>query len=129
MVKAIENLAKREITGGRRIPYRGRRVHHKKGYAAETVLGKELSVTPKTRSRVAKISLRTAQFANVINPQNMQSTKVQIQRVLENPANKDYQRRGVITKGAIIETEQGKARVTSRPGQHGVINAVPLGET
>jgi small subunit ribosomal protein S8e len=45
-------------------------------------------------------------------------------RVSKNPANKDYERRGVITKGAILETELGLAKVLSRPGQDGVINAV-----
>jgi small subunit ribosomal protein S8e len=30
----------------------------------------------------------------------------------------------VITKGAIIETEKGLAKVVSRPGQDGVVNAV-----
>ena len=32
--------------------------------------------------------------------------------------------RGIITKGALIETELGKAIVTSRPGQDGVVNAL-----
>jgi small subunit ribosomal protein S8e len=44
--------------------------------------------------------------------------------VTKNPANKDYERRGVITKGAVLETEIGLAKVLSRPGQDGVINAV-----
>jgi small subunit ribosomal protein S8e len=39
----------------------------------------------------------------------------------------DYDRRGVITKGAEIETKIGLARVTSRPGGDGVINAVLIG--
>jgi small subunit ribosomal protein S8e len=38
----------------------------------------------------------------------------------------DLQRRAIITKGAIIETSKGNARVTSRPGQCGIINAVLL---
>jgi small subunit ribosomal protein S8e len=50
--------------------------------------------------------------------------KVEITRVVKNPANVDYDRRGVITRGAVIETSLGLARVTSRPGQHGVLNAV-----
>ena len=44
--------------------------------------------------------------------------------VLENPTNNDYQRRGVITKGALLETSEGKCRVVSRPGQHGAVNAI-----
>ena len=49
---------------------------------------------------------------------------MKIIRVLENGTNNDYQRRGVITKGAILETEEGKCRVVSRPGQNGTINAI-----
>jgi len=43
--------------------------------------------------------------------------------VIKNQANVDFQRKGVITKGAIIETPIGNAVVTSRPGQDGTINA------
>jgi small subunit ribosomal protein S8e len=45
---------------------------------------------------------------------------------VENQANIHYVRRNIINKGAIIETNLGKARVTSRPGQTGTINAVLL---
>jgi len=50
--------------------------------------------------------------------------RVKIIKVLENATNNDYQRRGVISKGAILETEEGKCRVVSRPGQHGTVNAI-----
>ncbi len=48
---------------------------------------------------------------------------VEIEAVLENPANSNYVRRSLLTKGTIVRTEEGKARITSRPGQDGVINA------
>ena len=50
--------------------------------------------------------------------------KAKIISVAENKASRHFLRRNIITKGAVIETELGKAKVTSRPGQHGVINAV-----
>ena len=49
---------------------------------------------------------------------------MKIIKVLENGTNNDYQRRGVITKGAILETDEGKCRVISRPGQSGTVNAI-----
>ncbi len=52
------------------------------------------------------------------------ATKSKILRVKKSPANRDYERRGVITKGAVIETEAGEAVVTSRPTDDGVVNAV-----
>ncbi|MEM3155906.1 MAG: 30S ribosomal protein S8e, partial [Nitrososphaerota archaeon] len=50
--------------------------------------------------------------------------RTEILGVRSNPANSDFERRGVLTRGAIIETKLGDARVTSRPGSDGVINAV-----
>jgi len=67
-------------------------------------------------------------FACITDPKTGKTEKVEITRVVKNPANIDYDRRGVITKGAVIETSLGQARVTSRPGQHGMLNAVLIGE-
>ena len=50
--------------------------------------------------------------------------KTKILKVLENSTSSDYKRRGVITKGAILETEDGKCKVVSRPGQQGIVNAI-----
>ena len=50
--------------------------------------------------------------------------KVKILSVAENGADSQFVRRNIITKGAVIQTELGKARVTSRPGQEGTVNAV-----
>jgi len=44
--------------------------------------------------------------------------------VLENPANRHFVRRNILTKGTIIETVKGKAKITGRPGQEGMVNAV-----
>ncbi|MCK4518463.1 hypothetical protein KAT92_06805 [Candidatus Babeliales bacterium] len=50
--------------------------------------------------------------------------RARVKDVIESAANRHYTREDIITKGTIIETEAGKARVTSRPGQDGVVNAV-----
>jgi len=63
---------------------------------------------------------------NVVDTKKNKVLKTKVVQVIENPANPHYVRRNIITKGAIIETEIGNARVTSRPGQHGVLNAVLL---
>lgn len=51
---------------------------------------------------------------------------VDILGVEDNPANRQFVRRNIVTKGAVIDTEKGLARVTSRPGQTGAVNAVLL---
>ena len=61
--------------------------------------------------------------ANIISTEG-KASKAIIKKVLENSASRHYPRMGVITKGAVIETDKGKAKVTNRPGQEGVINAV-----
>ncbi|MCD6477117.1 MAG: 30S ribosomal protein S8e [Candidatus Aenigmarchaeota archaeon] len=58
-----------------------------------------------------------------IDVANINGKKVKILSVKENPANPNFVRMNIITKGAIIETEIGLAKVTSRPGQHGTVNA------
>lgn len=73
-----------------------------------------------------KVRLVQALYANVFD--SGKGKKVKILSVVENPANRQYVRRNIITKGAIIQTEVGKAIVTSRPGQDGVVNAVLIKE-
>lgn len=124
MVKPIENLRKRKLTGGRKKQLRSRRAFEKDGYAAETLLGPNESYHRRTAGGGLKTSLKFADMANVHDNSTGKTRSTKITRVLENPANRDYERRGVITRGALIDTELGNARVTSRPAQDGVINAV-----
>jgi len=94
-------------------------------YPTETTLDTEdKRKIIRVRGGGSKTRLAKAAFANVYVPERRSSLKVRIIRVLDNPASRDYVRRGVITKGAIIRTEIGTAKVTSRPGQDGVVNAV-----
>ncbi|OYT67628.1 MAG: 30S ribosomal protein S8e [Candidatus Wolframiiraptor sp. EX4484-121] len=83
-----------------------------------------LGFNKRTRGGGVKYALASDSYANVLDPKTKTARKLKILRVLSNPASRDLERRGVITRGAIIETEAGRARVTSRPGQDGVINAV-----
>lgn len=126
MKKSIENLYGRKYTGGRKIAMRSRRKFEIDRYPNEAVIGSTVKVTRRVRGENRKTALKTIDFANVSNQDEKKTTKSKILRVIRNTANKDYERRGVITKGAIIETESGIARVISRPGQVGIINAVQL---
>lgn len=124
--KAVENLAKKKISGGRRIPYRGRRAFEQDRYSSEPTIGTDIIAKRKVRGKNQKIILRKVSYANVFDHNNKRVVKTKILKVVKNPANRDYERRGVISKGAIIETEIGNAKVTSRPGQHGIVNAITI---
>jgi small subunit ribosomal protein S8e len=63
-------------------------------------------------------------YATVSDRSSGKAQKVKIETVEENGANPNYVRRNLLTKGAIIRTEIGRARIISRPGQDGVINAI-----
>ncbi len=123
MRKAVENLATSKLTGGRRHPLRIRRKYEMDRYPNEALASAQETITRKVRGKNVKTGLKTIDFVNLSSP-NSKVKKTKIIKVLENPTNNDYQRRGVITKGAILETQEGKCRVVSRPGQDGVVNAI-----
>jgi small subunit ribosomal protein S8e len=124
MRKSIENLAGRKLTGGRKVAMRGRRKFEIDRYPNEAVVGATQIVARRTRGNNVKAAFKTAEFANVIDKEAKKVTKSKILKVSKNPANRDYERRGVVSKGAVIETESGTAVVVSRPGQDGVVNAI-----
>ncbi len=114
---------KQKASGGRKRANRKKRRFEKGFFPAETTLGKPKSRKVRKHGGNKKISLLSAKEANISDTSG-KTSKVEIIRVIKNPANVDYDRRGVITKGTIIATALGTARVTSRPGQDGIVNAV-----
>ena len=118
------DMKKRKATGGKKRAHRGKRAHEMGSEPAETILSDMRLGSRRTRGGHLKHVLLACRNANVTDPSTGKSQKVEISRVLKNPANPDYQKRGVITRGAIIETALGEAVVTSRPGQDGVVNAI-----
>ena len=102
---------------------RGRRSFEKDSYALEPVVGPTLQRVARTRGGRPSVGLSSAETANVADREG-KVTKSKILRVKQSPANRDYGRRGVITRGAVIETEAGEAKVTSKPTDDGVVNAV-----
>ena len=123
MRKSIENLKTSKITGGKRHPLKTRQKFDIDRYPNEALMGEQETATRKTRGNNRKTALKTVSHVNLVLP-DTKIIRTKITRVLENQTNNDYQRRGVITKGAILETEDGKCKVISRPGQCGIINAV-----
>jgi len=87
--------------------------------------------TLKTKGGSTKTKTHKAFYANVFVPEQKKSIKCKILNTTENQANKQFARRNLLTKGSLIEIElEGKtqkARVSSRPGQTGTLNAVLLG--
>ncbi len=89
-----------------------------------TTIGETKLKKIRTRGNNRKIRAKTANIVYVVDPKTNKTTKTEITSVVENSANIHYVRRNIMNKGAIIETKLGKAKITSRPGQSGNINAV-----
>ena len=113
-------------TGGRRRPIRKKRKHELGREPTETRVDETKRKTSDVHGNAQKVRAVATDRANVAIDDEVRSTT--IEAVEENPANPNYARRNIITKGAIIRTDEGRARVTSRPGQDGQVNAVLLDE-
>ncbi len=114
----------RKHTGGRRKSNRNKRKIEFGRDPAETKIGERKTKKIRAKGGNEKIRLTNANKINVVDPNNNKVQSAEIQNVIENPANIQFVRRNIINKGAVVETNLGKVRVTSRPGQHGIINGV-----
>lgn len=117
-------LKKRKKSGGKKRVYRTKRRHDAGRHPVETKLGETDRKVESGRSGVIKVKLVSLDMVNVSDPDTGRTERLRVLGVVGNPANVDYNRRGVITKGTIIRTEKGLAKIVSRPGQDGVLNAV-----
>jgi small subunit ribosomal protein S8e len=117
----------RRSNSGRRIRYgRSKRKFEIGREQHLTTIGNEKRKQVRTRGNSRKTRIMTTKTAYVIDPKTGKTAQTEILSVIDNAANINYIRRNIINKGAIIDTKMGKARITSRPGQSGTINAVLL---
>ncbi len=97
--------------------------------AINTTSGEDKKKKVRVRGGDFKPKLVSSGFVNVVIDDK--GVKCGLLSLVKNPANKDFTRRNIITKGAVLKVETPKGdeiqvKVTSRPGQDGVLNAVPL---
>lgn len=120
----IQGRAKTKPSGGRLLNYRKRRLYDTGNLPIHTKLAEPFRKVYRGKGGNLKVKAESANMVNLTDPKSKKTTKTKILSVSDNPANRNFVRRNILTKGTVIETEKGKARVTSRPGQEGMINAV-----
>jgi small subunit ribosomal protein S8e len=120
--------SKRKFTGKKFKYFRKKRKRELERPPIETQVGEIKKKKQRTLGGNYKLKLFSTNYINVTDPTSNKTSKVKILRFESNPASKDYNRRHILTKGSIVETELGRAKITSRPGQHGVLNAVVIKE-
>ncbi|HLC46124.1 MAG TPA: 30S ribosomal protein S8e [Candidatus Nanoarchaeia archaeon] len=120
----IQSRPKRTTSGGRYKSQHKKRKHQIGRSPISTTIGRLNQKSVRTKGGGKKLKLASIESINLYNPKTKKYLKATVKTIVENPANRHFVRRNIITRGAIIETDKGKARVLSRPGQDGVINAV-----
>jgi small subunit ribosomal protein S8e len=118
----------RNSAGGRLIRAAGKRKYEMGREPALTQLGELRKKNVSGFGGKSKIKILRASYINVKDSNAGTTVRTKIETVESNPANRNYVRRNIITKGAVVQTEIGKAKVTNRPGQDGVINGVLIYE-
>lgn len=116
--------SKRKYTGKKYKHFRKKRKRELERPRIDSEIGPEKRKKQRVMGGNLKLKLFATQFINVTDPSTNKTQKVKILRFEENLASKDLNRRHVLTKGAVVETELGNVRISSRPGQHGVLNGV-----
>tara|TARA_Y100000310_G_scaffold22138_1_gene21319 strand:- start:2636 stop:3004 length:369 start_codon:yes stop_codon:yes gene_type:complete len=117
---------RRKASGGRYKQPNQAKSHSRKGKARVVKLGERKTKVVRGMGGSKKIVSLSDNFASVVI--KGKAKKVAIKNVLETPANRFLARQNVLVKGALIETEVGKARITNRPSQEGIVQAVILEE-
>lgn len=120
----MQNRSKRKVSGSRYVNLRKKKSFELGRDPTFTKVAKKVMRTIRTIGGKDKCSLLSNDEVNLYDPKTKKYKKAQVKTVKESPANRDFVRRNIITKGTIIETDLGLAKITNRPGQDCMINAV-----
>tara|TARA_Y100000310_G_scaffold69570_1_gene65108 strand:+ start:249 stop:629 length:381 start_codon:yes stop_codon:yes gene_type:complete len=116
--------SKRKLTGGRYVPIRTKKLRELARLPTFSRIGERFTKVIKGCGGNKKTITITNDHANVLDPKTKKYSKLKIDQVVDNQANRNFVRRNILTKGTIIKTSKGDARIVSRPGQEGTINAI-----
>lgn len=120
----MHNKSKQSPSGSKFVAAKKKRLNQMGSKPTHTKLGDAKLSKSSRRSKLQKVRVASSNIVNLSDKKSKKTFKAKIKAVLENPASRHFVRRSIITKGTIIDTDKGKAKVTSRPGQDGTINAV-----
>src|SRR3989344_7705226 len=128
--------SRKKKSGGTRKSIRrsDKRLAWRGGDAAETTIAAEKDAIvrnfKKGLGNTSKVKLKAEKFVLAVNPSTKKQEKLEILAVVENNADRQYARRNIITKGAVLKAKSGKGeffvKVSSRPGQSGIVSGVVL---
>ncbi len=115
---------RRKVSGSRYVNFRKKKFALMGRDPTLSKVGERKVKNLRGRGGGKKEILYSDKLLNVFNPKSKKYEKTEIKNVVENPANRHYVRRNILTKGTVVETSLGKAKITSRPGQEAVLNGI-----
>ncbi len=128
MVVTQKGRRGRKATGGRYRVAKGKPTVYRGNEPALTRIDAVKKRSFRMKGGGRKVRLFSTDVINVLDPKTKMHKVVKLVSVVDNVANRNYVRRNVLTKGAIVQTDAGKARVTNSPGQEGAVNGVLIVE-
>lgn len=111
----------RKTSGGKYKKTKKRKLRDKQRQTRIVKIGNKKTKLIKKRGGSKKLTSLLNDIVNITKKGKAKNTK--IKNVLETPSNTFLARQNILVKGAIIETELGKAKITNRPSQEGNIQA------
>ena len=120
----IQGRSKRKPTGGRYKSKQTKRLHRAGSKPMLTKIGERILKTFRIVGGNKKTKNVQVEHINAFNPKTKKYVKAKLETVMSNPANRHYVRRNILTKGAIVKTDKGPVKITSRPGQEPNLNGV-----
>lgn len=115
----VQKRSLRKPSGARYKMAPAKRTHQKGSRPASTSIDTKRVSVHRVKGGQEKNRVLAMDVVNVFDAQKKKHVQAKISAVVENPANRHFIRRNIVTKGAVVETSAGKVRITNRPGQEG----------
>lgn len=128
----VTRKSKRKPTGGLRhsLKRKDKTLSQLANAATLTTIASNKEVRKVYRGKGANKKVKAVAITNVNLVLDKKIVKATIKSVKKNISNREYTRKNIITKGCEIlvayKDKEYLAKVTSRPGQDGIVNAVTL---
>ena len=120
----VQSRSLRKSTGGRYTSTNPKRLHQKANRPINTHVGAIRVKKRNTKGGNIKVGLLSTDKINLYNPKTKKHVQAKLEVVKQSTANRNFVRRNIITKGTVVKTNKGLAKITSRPGQGNILNAV-----
>ncbi len=120
----IQKRSRRKPSGGRYGSKVTKRIFNLGSHPRHTKIGDRRLKVVRVIGGNEKEFLLSSDVLNIYDKKSKKYKKTKILGIVSNTANRHFVRRNILTSGAIVKTEIGDAKITSRPGQEGTINGV-----